>query len=287
MEIGTGFFLAAIILGTVWLYVATRDRWNWKKLLLWPLAAVLVLSAIGGAGIYVKDWFEDRPRQELALWGIRLGASPADVKFAKGIPLAQKAADFTVEREVPDGKRFVVTAPDGKRFEITSPKGATDKQVLAYAESHLGKIPHGAVVEMPDKLPFVDPFDQGMVPAPKLAKAHSEPTAGVWLYQLVESDPNAGRFVVGFKDGKVRFVMYHGSDYRAPSIRGISPLRTPQDAFEKFGQPSFMSRSKDELSRFISFEKFNVSFELKKNKIVALGVYDPSTGPLRFADEAE
>lgn len=30
MTIGTAIFLSALILGSVWLYVVTRGRWNWK-----------------------------------------------------------------------------------------------------------------------------------------------------------------------------------------------------------------------------------------------------------------
>lgn len=34
---------------------------------------------------------------------------------------------------------FVVTAPDGKEYEITAPEGATQEQVLAYAQANYGK----------------------------------------------------------------------------------------------------------------------------------------------------
>jgi hypothetical protein len=33
---------------------------------------------------------------------------------------------------------FVVTAPDGRRFRVTAPEGATQEQVLAYAQQQMG-----------------------------------------------------------------------------------------------------------------------------------------------------
>lgn len=200
MEIGTGIFLSAIFLGTVALYVATKDRWNWKKILLWPLAIVLGLSVIGGAGVYINGQLEERPRKEHRLWGIQLGASIAEVKFAKGEP-SQQGAD-------------------------------------------------------------------------------------IWAYLQGERGAD-GIYFVRFKDGKVRAVMYRGPAHNAPSIQRISPYSSPERLVEKFGQPSYVSRSKDELRRLYSFEKYNVVFDLEKDGIVGLGVYDSSTGPLKFSDEAE
>ena len=34
---------------------------------------------------------------------------------------------------------YVVTAPDGKEYEITAPEGATQEQVLAYAQQNYSK----------------------------------------------------------------------------------------------------------------------------------------------------
>lgn len=203
MEIGSGVFLSAIFLGTVWLYVATKDRWNWKKILLWPLAIVLGLSVIGAAGIYINDWVQDRPKKELGFWGIQLGASIADVKFTKGEPSRVKDVD-------------------------------------------------------------------------------------IWQYPHGTPEREDGVFVVIFKDGKVRFV-FHISNKNSsnPSIQGISSYSNTEDLVERFGQPSHVSRSKDELLQWHSFERFNVAFMLERGQVIALGVYDSSTGPIKFSDEAE
>jgi hypothetical protein len=36
-----------------------------------------------------------------------------------------------------------------------------------------------------------------------------------------------------------------------------------------------------------SFEKYNIVVEFVKNEVVALGIFDPATGPMRFSDEAK
>jgi hypothetical protein len=42
MSIGLGIFLSSVLLGCVTLYIFTRDRWNWTKILLWPSVAPIL-----------------------------------------------------------------------------------------------------------------------------------------------------------------------------------------------------------------------------------------------------
>ena len=37
--------------------------------------------------------------------------------------------------------RYEISAPDGRKFEITAPEGATQEEVLAYAQSNFGPAP--------------------------------------------------------------------------------------------------------------------------------------------------
>ena len=86
MELGTGVFLSAVFLGTVGLFVATKDRWNWKKIFLWPLGVIVGLGIVGGSIAYLYRQHEDRPRKLTELWGVSLNDSAGDVKFKKGKP---------------------------------------------------------------------------------------------------------------------------------------------------------------------------------------------------------
>ena len=42
---------------------------------------------------------------------------------------------------------FTVTAPDGKEYDITAPEGATQEQVLAYAQQNYKPTPQRSIAE--------------------------------------------------------------------------------------------------------------------------------------------
>jgi hypothetical protein len=207
MELGTSVFLSAIFLGTVALFIATKDRWNWRRIFLWPVAAVLGLSIAGGTAVYIYDQYQSRPIPvpvpvpvpQTSLWDITLGTSPAQIKFEKGQP--------------------------------------------------------------------------------------SEIKGNEWLY-LLGREAGDGGYVIGFKDWKVRLIIYYGTRSSAPTIAGVSPYSSLSEIENKLGAPSFVSRSKDELQRWYSFDKFNVGVLFEKGEVVALGIFDPEAGPIRFVDEA-
>ena len=87
MSIGLGIFLASLYLGTIYLYVQTRDRWNWSRLI--ARGAFLVVGGgVGGALIYgaavgYEKW-QARPRVIAAIGPIAVGESWSDVVFKVG-----------------------------------------------------------------------------------------------------------------------------------------------------------------------------------------------------------
>lgn len=86
MTIGSGLFLSALFLGLVILYVATKDRWNWKRLIKWVIGLPIVLAVIAGLGTWGYVTYQDRPTAQTSFFDIPLGATRADVRFAKGEP---------------------------------------------------------------------------------------------------------------------------------------------------------------------------------------------------------
>lgn len=242
MELGTGIFLSAILLGLVWLYTATKDRWNWKKLTLWPMGILFGLAMVGGGGLYVNDWIENRPYKETGFWGIQLGASPADVKFIKGKPntSAEDYLDWITKNEHLKGTRDFDLRK--RLYELTKESDAPVRSLMAVA-------PGG--------------------------------TERTWLY----SNDNE-RHIISLRDGKVRFIIIYGDRLYLPTIQGIGLYSSPEDIVEKFGQPSYVSSSKDGLRRWFSFAKFNVAVAMEKNVVMALAVYDASTGPIIFSDDS-
>lgn len=68
------------------LYIATRDRWRWKRLAGWGAAGALALVTLGAFAVYVADRASNQPEKMNSLWDIALGASQDDVLFLKGAP---------------------------------------------------------------------------------------------------------------------------------------------------------------------------------------------------------
>lgn len=93
MELGTSIFLSSLVLSVVALFIATKDRWNWRRIFLWPVAVLLVAGLATGLAIYISDSEEQGPPVLSGLWGVSLGTTEADVLFQKGEPLNKIESD--------------------------------------------------------------------------------------------------------------------------------------------------------------------------------------------------
>lgn len=85
MTVGTGIFLSAIFLGFIALFVATKDRWKWKKIVLW-FVGIVGLFVIGLFGLLAYDNRPDQPEKLAEFWNIHLDMSQDEVLFRKGKP---------------------------------------------------------------------------------------------------------------------------------------------------------------------------------------------------------
>lgn len=118
MTIGVGIFLSAVLLSIVILFVATRDRWNWRRLAKWVIGAPMLLIALLFAGLWGYSKYEDIPRAQTEYWDIKLDATQADVKFLKGEPSEVIEGDRWVyyEKDTISGKNisgYVIRWNDG------------------------------------------------------------------------------------------------------------------------------------------------------------------------------
>jgi hypothetical protein len=86
MSIGAGIALASFIVSLTALFIATKDRWNWRKLILWPVAIVVGLMLVVGGGLWFYNSRADKPLVQDTFWGIALKTTKADVRFMKGEP---------------------------------------------------------------------------------------------------------------------------------------------------------------------------------------------------------
>jgi hypothetical protein len=193
MELGTGIFLSAVFLGTVALFIATKDRWNWKKIFLWPLAIIVGIGIVGGIIVYLYDAYEDRPTKITELWGISLSDSPADVKFKKGEPKERIDQDIWIYRpyETIEGNYVVYFKNDrvrsviyfGAMYNAPTLKGFSHYDTPQDVETKLGPPFH--ISRTKDELRRAYSFDNFNV---VVHFAHGEMSA-IGIY-----DPNAGAF---------------------------------------------------------------------------------------------
>jgi hypothetical protein len=204
MSLGTSVFMSAVLLSIVVLFIATKDRWNWKKLASWLFGVAVAVPLVAVLGLYAYSYIAELPKAQLFFWDIPLGATESDVKFFKGAPT-----------EIPDKDHWVYKEEKNRSSD--------------------------------DKL----------------------------------------QYLVEFKEGKVRSVLVFTSSHflYAPELQGIRHGASQQQVIEKFGSPSHVSISEDDLTRILSFEQFNLVFFLRENRVVAYSMYDPKFGPLRYAKE--
>lgn len=95
MSLGTGIFLSALFLGVVVLFIATKDRWNWKRGFKWLasacvaifLVAIVLFNFEDLQGAFIRS-LPAKPHE--SLWGLKLGMPESDVRFLKGDPVEDK-----------------------------------------------------------------------------------------------------------------------------------------------------------------------------------------------------
>lgn len=89
MSLGLGIFLSSLFLGTVYLYVNTRDRWKWRRIVKWVFAGLgSIALLLGGALAYelltTSASAANNPAVATSLGGVRLGERYSDVVFRLG-----------------------------------------------------------------------------------------------------------------------------------------------------------------------------------------------------------
>jgi hypothetical protein len=96
-------------------------------------------------------------------------------------------------------------------------------------------------------------------------------------------------YVATFEAKKVRFIRagtLDDSTYRLPQLQGIGWSSSTEEIEAKFGKPDEVSVSLDQTSRTLSFMRYGVFFELRKNRVVSLGVVAHNSRPVRYPGAA-
>jgi hypothetical protein len=90
MTTGDGVFAGLLVVGLVWLYVATKDRWRWKRIFI-RACLVLAVPVVGiAAWLGYTKWDESQARVADGMWDLKLGDSSDDVVLKKGKPSQQE-----------------------------------------------------------------------------------------------------------------------------------------------------------------------------------------------------
>lgn len=98
MSVGEGIFWGAFVLGMVALFLGTKDRWSWKRIAARSVVALVSLGTLAAAGVYIAEWYGERPQVVSTYWGIALGAPRADVRYSRGEPSSVSGEDRWVYR---------------------------------------------------------------------------------------------------------------------------------------------------------------------------------------------
>jgi hypothetical protein len=117
MSVGEGIFYGLVFLGIIYLYIQTKDRWNWKKIVFRFFGGIIVLVLIAVSLDYIFDNFSrnsftdnQKPKIITGMNGIELGAKLSDVIFKTGAIKDKKQEDvyfspsdvkkrFTIDKE--------------------------------------------------------------------------------------------------------------------------------------------------------------------------------------------
>jgi hypothetical protein len=90
MTAGEGIFYGLVFLGFIYLYIQTRDRWSWKKIILWFVGGVAVLIALIYGYLFINNYFTKwtfipyKPEVVSSLNGVTLGEKVIDAQFRTG-----------------------------------------------------------------------------------------------------------------------------------------------------------------------------------------------------------
>lgn len=125
MSAGEGIFYGLVFLGFIYLYIQTRDRWSWKKIVLCFVGGLTTLIALLYAYIFIDGYLSkgkiipDKPQVISNLIGVTLGEKVIDAQFRTGAK--KKKGD--------DNQSYIFPSDENKFFQGNK-EGAVDR--IAY-----------------------------------------------------------------------------------------------------------------------------------------------------------
>jgi hypothetical protein len=104
MSLGTGLFMGIALAALVYLYVHTRDRWKWRRIM--GVSALIVALPLAALGVYIgyETWSSSRvakPARVNSYAGVTIGQSKGEVIYALGRPSSVLETEIHTEKEGP------------------------------------------------------------------------------------------------------------------------------------------------------------------------------------------
>lgn len=103
MSVGEGIFYGLVFLGIIYLYIQTKDRWNWRKIVLWGIGSIIGVIVLIICISLLEDSFkkisfnkfqsQSKPQVISSMNGITLGEKLTDVIFRTGSTKDKRQAD--------------------------------------------------------------------------------------------------------------------------------------------------------------------------------------------------
>ena len=78
--------LSSVFLGIIFLFIYTKDRWNWKKIIKRFVLTIITFTILSFLGFYSYNYYINSPKIINEFNGIKLGTTLSDLKFIKGEP---------------------------------------------------------------------------------------------------------------------------------------------------------------------------------------------------------
>jgi hypothetical protein len=100
-----------------------------------------------------------------------------------------------------------------------------------------------------------------------------------WAY-----NDDGGTYYVRLRHRRIWSIAFYALKGIAPDIP-IGAFGDSQNTLEaKLGQPSLISDSSYDDSRWLVFEKYSAAYQLRNGHVVMFAIYDPRQGTVRFCD---
>jgi len=86
MTVRIAILLSSFFLGAVAVFIATKDRWNWSKILVGTVVGGVGGSALVYGVIYSRLYYESLSKSQTVFWGVPLDTTKLELRFLKGNP---------------------------------------------------------------------------------------------------------------------------------------------------------------------------------------------------------